>query len=185
MREYCKAILTQLRKTPKYSHITDNYINYVFEASPLHDIGKVGISDAILLKPGKLTPEEFEIMKTHTAIGAKTLQSVNKHCPGNDFVTVGYEIALNHHEKWDGSGYPQGFKEDAIPLSARIVSVSDVFDALMSKRCYKSAFSHEESLKIIIKGREKHFDPDIVDAFLSIQDELTQIRENFPYSASK
>ncbi|MBF0120129.1 MAG: response regulator [Desulfobacterales bacterium] len=180
VREYSKELLIELRKHPKYSDITDDYIKYVYEASPLHDIGKVGIKDSILVKPGKLTYEEFEIMKTHTTIGAETLERVNELYPGNTFVSVGYEIALNHHEKWDGSGYPQGLKEENIPLSGRVVALSDVYDALLSKRCYKPAFSNEDAIKIIVEGKGKHFDPDIVDSFLNIKDKLIDIRKKFP-----
>ena len=146
-------------------------------ASALHDIGKVAISDAILLKPGKLTAEEFEIMKTHTVVGAKTLQTMLEHYPENTFIIMAIEISLSHHEKWDGSGYPENLKGKSIPLSARIMALADVYDALTSERCYKTAFSHEKSRDIILEGRGKHFDPAVIDAFLVLEDQFRDIRQ--------
>jgi putative two-component system response regulator len=142
------------------------FIDGISQASPLHDIGKVGIPDGVLLKPGKLTPEEFEIMKTHTTIGYQTLASIEKKDTGSAFIKVGKEITLCHHEKWDGSGYPKGLKREEIPISARIMALADVYDALRSKRVYKESYSHEKSLGIITQGRGSHFDPLLVDLFL-------------------
>jgi response regulator RpfG family c-di-GMP phosphodiesterase len=126
----------------------------------------VGIPDGVLLKPGKLTREEFEIMKTHTTIGYQTLASIEKKDTGSAFIKVGKEITLCHHEKWDGSGYPKGLKREEIPISARIMALADVYDALRSKRVYKESYSHEKSLGIITQGRGSHFDPLLVDLFL-------------------
>ncbi|HHY52710.1 MAG TPA: HD domain-containing protein, partial [Clostridiales bacterium] len=146
-------------------------------ASPLHDIGKGGIPDAILLKPGKPTPEEFEIMKTHVTVGHKTLASVQEQCAVNAFLQTGMEITLCHHEKWDGSGYPNGLKGEAIPLSARIMALADVYDALRSKRVYKDGFSHEESVEIIRRESGRHFDPHLVELFLQHHQEFCRIFE--------
>ncbi len=136
------------------------------KASPLHDIGKVGIPDAILLKPARLTPEEFEIMKTHVEIGYQTLISVEKHYPNNAFIRMGTDIARYHHEKWNGSGYLHGLSGEAIPLSARIMAVADVYDALRSKRVYKPAYPHERCVEIIAEVRGAHFDPPLVSLFM-------------------
>ena len=168
--------------------IDDTYIDNIHMASPLHDIGKVGIPDAILLKPGKLTPAEFEIMKTHTILGFDTLSQVQKRYTHNSFLKMGMEIAKYHHEKWDGTGYPEGLSGEKIPLSARIMALADVYDALRSKRVYKEAFSHEESCAIIEEGSGKHFDPLLIKifhqnhkAFQEIHD--TQIRIGFEVAA--
>lgn len=180
MKEYAKVLSEKLRLLPKYaSAIDDNYVDNIHAASPLHDIGKVGIPDSILLKPGKLTNEEFDIIEAHTTIGAKTLKEVDEKHPGNDLVRFGIEIAENHHEKWDGNGYPNDLTGENIPLAGRIVALGDVYDALTSKRCYKDAFSHTRSREIILAGCGKHFDPDIVDAFVSSEDEFISIRESY------
>lgn len=174
---YAELLAKSLRENPKFSQeITNAFIVDLVKFSPMHDIGKVGIPDNILLKPGKLTKEEFEVMKTHTIYGANVLreaeQNINKR--GRSLFKVGIEIAQNHHEKYDGSGYPSGISGDKIPLSARIVAVVDVFDALMSKRPYKEPFSFEETMRIIEEGKGKHFDPDIVDAFKTVAYQLIQ-----------
>ncbi len=132
----------------------------------MHDIGKVGIPDSILLKPGRLSAEEFEIMKTHTTIGAETLLEVKRKYPDNKFVEIGIKIAHYHHEKWDGTGYPEGLSGEDIPLSARIMAFADVYDALRSSRVYKEAYSHEESIEIIKQSGGTHFDPEILKVFL-------------------
>ena len=159
--------------------IDDDYIENICAASPLHDIGKVGVPDSILLKPGKLTKEEFDEMKVHTIIGAETLREVNRLHSGNDFVRTGIEIAESHHEKFDGTGYPHGLAGEEIPLVGRILALSDVYDALTSKRCYKEAFSHTRSHDIIVEGRGKHFDPNVVDAFVSSGKEFLGIRGRY------
>ncbi|SCZ80437.1 HD-GYP domain-containing protein [Acidaminobacter hydrogenoformans] len=181
--KFCKLIALQLRSSKKYRELlTDTYIDDLAKAAPLHDIGKVGIPDSILSKPGKLTDEEYEIMKKHTTIGASTLGEVRKRFPDNNFITVGSRIALYHHEKWDGTGYPHGLVEDEIPLSARIMAVADVYDALRSRRVYKAPFSHQESIEIIAKDSGKHFDPEIVEVFLECAAEIEFIYKYTTYS---
>lgn len=176
VREYSRVLAISLEKTHKYAHIIDpDFIQNIFIASPLHDIGKVGIPDHILLKPGHYTDEEFVIMKTHSAMGAETLRAVNKTNESNTFVKIGIEIAESHHEKWDGSGYPYGLAGEAIPLSARIIALADVYDALRTKRCYKEPFSHEKAKAIIIESNGKHFDPDVVACFLADEVEFESI----------
>lgn len=171
MSHYVELIANELKKVPQYKEIiTREYIESLVKFSPMHDIGKVGIPDNILLKPGKLSPPEFEIMKTHTLYGANVLDEAEKNInkKGRSLFSMGIEIALNHHEKFDGTGYPNGVVGEAIPLSARIVAVADVFDALLSKRPYKEPFPLSEAIKIIKEGRGKHFDPVIVDVFLAL-----------------
>jgi len=178
MREYCRILTKQLTTLPRYGDTIDKaYVDNIFAASPLHDIGKVGIPDRILLKPGKLTNEEFDITKTHAAIGADALRAISHECPDNEFVGIGIEIAESHHEKWDGSGYPHGLSGEDIPLAGRILALGDVYDALTSKRCYKDAFTHEKSKDIILEGRGGHFDPDVVDAFVATENEFLAVRE--------
>ena len=180
MAEYSKLLCQKLSTQSKYeSIIDDKYVDNIYAASPLHDIGKVGIPDHILTKPGKLTKEEFEIMKTHSKIGADTLRVVDEKHSGNDLVHMGIEIAESHHEKWDGSGYPNGLSGKNIPLAGRILALGDVYDALTSKRVYKEAFSHDKSREIIIEGRNMHFDPDVVDAFISVENEFLTIKKRF------
>ncbi|MFZ4441288.1 MAG: HD-GYP domain-containing protein [Syntrophales bacterium] len=176
-RIYCKIMAEKLRG---YSRDTDSidaaFIEDIYHAASLHDIGKVGISDNILLKPGKLTPEEFEIIKTHTVIGANTLQTAHSRDPRNAFINMGMAIARSHHEKWDGSGYPDGLAGEEIPLTARIMAVADVYDALRSKRPYKPAFTHEKSCGIIKEGSGRHFDPALIEAFMTMKTEFAKIR---------
>lgn len=165
---FCRLLAEKARTLPQYaSIITDEYLTAIYRASPLHDIGKVGISDLILLKPGKLTPEEFAIMKTHVEIGYQTLKSVDNRYMNNSFIQMGLDITRYHHEKWDGSGYLAELQGEDIPLSARIMALSDVYDALRSKRVYKPAYTHEKSMEIIEEGRGKHFDPTLTDLFLA------------------
>ena len=158
--------------------ITDIFIETIYKASPLHDIGKVGIPDSILLKPGQLTEDEFTIMKTHVRIGYDTLSKVGQQYDKNDFLKMGMDIALYHHEKWNGSGYNKGLKGDTIPLSARIMALADVYDALRSKRVYKEAFSHEKSIEIISLSKGSHFDPALVDVFIQNQTEFESLYES-------
>ena len=177
-RVFCRMLTEQLRDQGASGSNLDNiFVENIYYASSLHDIGKVAIPDDILLKPGKLTAQEFEIMKTHTVIGATTLQTMLEHYPENRLLRMGVDISQSHHEKWDGSGYPQNLKGQAIPLSARIMALADVYDALTSVRRYKPAFSHEKSLDIILEGRGVHFDPDVVDAFLVLEDKFRVIKE--------
>ncbi len=167
MSHYAAAIARQMGLKKKA-------VETLLFAAPMHDIGKIGIPDSILLKPGKLNGQEWEIMKSHTTIGAEILAGSNV-----GLVIMGRVIALTHHEKWDGSGYPQGLKGRKIPLVGRIVAIADVFDALTSKRPYKEAFSVKQSNRIIYKGRGSHFDPEVVDAFLSIQDTILEIKAQY------
>ncbi len=170
IREYCKVIAQTLSENPKFKGtIDDDYISNIYTAAPLHDIGKVAIPDKILQKKGALNEDEFEVMKMHTELGADTLRKVYKHHSKNDLLKIGIQIAENHHEHWDGSGYPAGLKKDEIPLAARILTLADAYDAITAKRIYKEAYSHDFALKIIIEDNGKHFDPDIVEAFLSVE----------------
>ena len=153
---YCRLIAEKLSLNSNYKdRINAEFIDNLQKASPLHDIGKVGIRDVILLKPGKLTKEEFQEMKQHTLIGANTLEEVYQNYPSNYFIKVGIEIARSHHEKWDGSGYPDGLCGEEIPLSAQIMALVDVYDALRSKRVYKEAYSSNETKRIIIEASGK------------------------------
>lgn len=180
MREYCRLIARDMANLPGYfSTIDKTFIENIYSASPLHDIGKVGVPDAILTKPGKLTDQEWVVMRTHPIIGAETLREVDREHPGNAFIQTGIEIAEAHHEKWDGSGYPYGLAGRKIPLSARILALGDVYDALTSKRCYKEAMSHDKAVDIIREGDGKHFDPDVVSSFMNINEEFIQVRKFF------
>jgi putative two-component system response regulator len=154
--------------------LTESTIETILYAAPMHDLGKIGIPDLILMKPAKLDPVEWEIMKQHTVIGAKILQGSDA-----EFIRLGETIALSHHEKWDGSGYPNSLKGIEIPITGRITAIADVFDALTSKRPYKEPFSVEKSLAIIREGRGSHFDPDVADAFFAIQDEILTIKKQY------
>lgn len=180
MCEYSKVLSDELRLLPKYESVIDeDFIRNIYAASPLHDIGKVGIPDRILLKIDKLTEEEYAIMKTHLIIAGKTLREVDQQHPGNDFVRVGIEIAESHHERWDGKGYPYGLSGEDIPLAGRILALGDVYDAHISKQVYKEAFSHAKSREIILSGSEKNFDSDIVEAFISSEDEFIAISKRY------
>ena len=177
MREYSRAIAIELGNWKKFESTIDaQFVELVYLTSPLHDIGKVGIPDSVLLKPGKLTHEEFEIMKRHTLIGGETLLASAQAHPEASFLKMALDIALKHHEKWDGSGYPFGMKGEDIPLCARIVALADVYDALTTKRVYKPAFTHEVACDIIRESSGKHFDPDVVTAFFSIQQQIREIQ---------
>ena len=168
IREYTRLLALDLARSSTYKdYITKQYIDVIYLSSILHDIGKVGIPDSILLKPGRLTSNEFKIITRHPIIGGDALKVVESDSDSTSFIKMGKEIAYYHHEKWDGTGYPKGLKEDEIPLSARIVAVADVYDALTSDRVYKSAYSHKKASDIIVKDKGTHFDPDIVDAFIS------------------
>ncbi|MBI1891338.1 MAG: two-component system response regulator [Burkholderiales bacterium] len=180
-QNYIVAIARKLQSHPRFSAVlTNENIDLLYKSAPLHDIGKVGVPDSILLKPGKLDDEEFAIMKLHTVYGRDTIMLVEKYLGGsNDFLTFAREIAYSHQEKWDGSGYPLGLKGDDIPVSARLMAIADVYDALISKRVYKPAFSHEKSMEIMKNGRGLHFDPDVYDAFMEIEQEVLAIAERY------
>jgi len=176
IREYSKVLARELSIAPKYKgYIQREYIEDLFQSSILHDIGKVGIPDNILLKPGKLTSEEFSEMKNHAQLGGDVLHAIDNRIDGQSFLTLGKQIAYYHHEKWDGSGYWQGLKGENIPLSARIVALADVYDALTSKRAYKEPFTHRKAGDIITNEKGTHFDPDVVDAFVSCEDKFSEI----------
>ncbi|MBF0543520.1 MAG: response regulator [Candidatus Riflebacteria bacterium] len=180
IQEYCKVLCGFLRVNPRYRSLIDRaFVDNIHPASCLHDIGKVGVPDSVLLKPGKLTAEEFEMMKKHTVVGFQTLLEVHRKFPNSPLVYMAMEIALSHHEKWDGSGYPDQLSGNSIPLSARIVAVADVYDALSSKRCYKDAMPHEKAKGIICDGGGKHFDPDMVDAFIKAEKEFQRVSRTY------
>jgi HD-GYP domain-containing protein (c-di-GMP phosphodiesterase class II) len=177
---YVKALAEQLQQHPDFkTHLTDESIDLMFKSAPLHDIGKVGIPDAILLKPGKLTDDEFVIMKTHAELGETALLEAMGDTPETSFLRYARDIAGSHHEKWDGSGYPKGLKGDDIPFSARLMAVADVYDALISKRVYKPPFSHDKAISIIKEGSGTHFDPRIVEGLLAVETQFIEIAETY------
>src|SRR5262245_40956684 len=180
-QHYIRVLAEKLKANPKFApQLDDVTIETLFKSAPLHDIGKVGIPDRILLKPGKLTPEEFEIMKTHTTLGRDAILAAERNLDTpSSFLQCAREIAYSHQETWDGSGYPEGLVGPLIPLSARLMAVADVYDALISKRVYKPAMSHEKAVQIISEGRGKHFDPDVVETFLQITGEFAKIAAVF------
>jgi putative two-component system response regulator len=181
-QHYIKLLANKLRLHPRFAHFldSDQTIELLFKSAPLHDIGKVGIPDRILLKPGRFEPEEFEIMKTHTTLGRDAIlhaeQQLGIEMP---FLTYAKEIAYSHQEKWDGSGYPEGLSGDDIPISARLMAVADVYDALISRRVYKAGMSHEKAVEIMAEGRGTHFDPDVLDAFLELQSAFQMIAKSY------
>ena len=190
---YIATLGRHLRQHERFRDaLSGKQIDRIVKAAPLHDLGKVGIPDAILLKPGRLTPEEMEVMKTHPSIGAAAIEKAMKESLAAAeeamtaqasgafaFLEAARDIALTHHEKWDGSGYPQGLQGDAIPVSGRLMALADVFDALICRRVYKEAMPIEQATEIIVAGRGKHFDPDVVDAFLACRDEFLEIAHRF------
>lgn len=178
---YVKVLAERLASHPRFADfLTEKTIELLFKTAPLHDIGKVGIPDHILLKPGRFTPAEFEIMKTHTTIGRDAIVAAERELGLKvDFLKFAKEIAYGHQEKWDGSGYPEGLAGDAIPVSARLMAVADVYDALISRRVYKDAMPHAAAADIIIEGRGQHFDPDMVDAFIGLQQEFQDIAARY------
>jgi putative two-component system response regulator len=178
VREYSRIIARALISRDSYS-VNEEFVKDIYLTSPLHDIGKVGIPDSVLLKPDLLTQEEFTIMKRHTTIGAETIDAVLRTSPGAAFLSMARDIALTHHEKWNGSGYPNGLSGEAIPLAGRIVAVADVYDALTSKRTYKSAFPHEVARGIMLEGAGKHFDPDLIPVFLQEQEQFQAVHAHF------
>jgi putative two-component system response regulator len=176
-QECVRMLALELAKLPHYSELlTPSYIELMSKSAPLHDVGKIAIPDHILLKPGKHTPEEFDIMKTHAQRGYDMLKRAGDHMgEQGEFLTLAMEIAGCHHEKWDGSGYPNGLVGDSIPLSARLMAVADVFDALLARRPYKDPMSIAQATEIIIEGKGKHFDPEVVEAFVVIHDDLKRM----------
>ncbi len=176
---YVRTLATKLSDHPRFSaFFSERNIELLTKSAPLHDIGKVGIPDQILLKPGPLTPAEWEVMKTHAKLGSDAIERAEKDAGGTaDFLVLAKEIAHWHHEKWNGAGYPDGLAGDVIPISARLMALADVFDALISKRVYKAAMSFAEARTIIIADRGRHFDPDITDAFVATFDEFVAIAQ--------
>jgi putative two-component system response regulator len=180
LREYCRAIAEHLARQEKFSDVVDvDFIELIYMTSPLHDIGKVGIPDEILLKAGPLTPGEFNIMKQHSVTGSMTLDSAIYEYPEAKFLCMARDIARSHHERYDGTGYPDGLTGDAIPLSGRIVALADVYDALTTRHVYRPAFSHEKAHEILCKGRGTQFDPDVVDAYLANEDRFIAIHDQY------
>jgi putative two-component system response regulator len=176
-QRYVRALAWKLCTHPQFAAVlTPHNIGLLYKSAPLHDIGKVGVPDRILLKPGKLDADEFEIMKTHTTLGRDAILNAEKEMGVHvEFLTFAKEIAYSHQEKWDGTGYPQGLRGAQIPISARLMAVADVYDALISRRVYKEPMPHGQAVAIIEQTRGKHFDPDVVDAFLEIQDAFNAI----------
>jgi len=178
VRNYARIVAARLGELDRFREQIDaEFVRLVYLTSPLHDIGKVGIPDSVLLKPGRLSDREFDIMKTHTTIGAETLEAALRQYPGARFLHLARDIALTHHEQFDGTGYPGGLAGENIPLCGRIVAVADVYDALTSKRVYKQALGHDIARGIILKERVSHFDPDVVDAFIEDEDRFVEIHE--------
>ena len=186
-QRYVKILATVLREHPRYrDQLDDQTIDLLFKSAPLHDIGKVGVPDEILLKPGKLTPDEYEEMKMHPSYGHDAILATEKVLATSGFSTgaasflrIAREIAFSHHEKWDGTGYPRKIKGEEIPLSARLMALADVYDALVSKRVYKAGFTHEDAVAEIVAGRGTQFDPDVVDAFLAAEETFREISESY------
>lgn len=173
---YMKLLVNQLKDHPNFSHyLTDEAIDLITRSAPLHDIGKVGVHDQILLKPDKLTPEEFEAMKLHTEYGKRVIEKAEFDLGTESFLRYAKEIAYTHHERWDGTGYPNGLKGVDIPIPGRVMAVADVYDALISKRVYKPPFPHAKAREIILESSETHLDPDIVEAFLAVEDQFIEV----------
>ena len=179
-QHYVRAIADELRRRGAHADLlTDDYIDLLFASAPLHDIGKVGVPDHILLKPGKLTSDEMDIMKRHAEFGSQIILHASDQIEGENFLRIAGEIAATHHEKWDGSGYPRGLSGEAIPLSGRIMAIADIYDALISRRCYKAPFTHAHAMTLILGMRATTFDPAVLDAFLSIETEILRIAGDF------
>ncbi len=175
-QNYVRILAQGLKKHPRFSdYLSDQMIEMLFKTSPLHDIGKVGVPDHILLKPGKLDPDEWEEMKKHAIYGYEALMRAEQELGTTDFLQMAREIAYTHHERWDGTGYPRGLKGDDIPISGRLMAVADVYDALISYRVYKRPVSHEEAVETIRNAAGSHFDPDVVDQFIALQAEFHRI----------
>ncbi len=169
---FCESLARRLARLPQFAKVDEDFIATIKNVAPLHDIGKVGIEDRILLKPGPLEPEEFEVMKTHTVLGAQTFLAVKKAMPDTPYAEMAYDVILHHHEKYDGSGYPEKLAGDAIPLSAQIMAVADVYDALRSARPYKKPMSREQAAQLIAEGEGRQFSPVMVTVFLQCEQEL-------------
>jgi len=182
---YMELLCRYLRRQPKFhDFLSPERIQFMVQCAPLHDIGKVGIPDRILLNPGRYSAAEFEIMKTHPTLGRDAIAHAQGSAPQDgEFFEIAKQLIYSHHEKWDGSGYPKALVGDAIPIPARLMALADVYDALISHRVYKAGMSHEQAVQIIMEGRGKHFDPDVVDAFLALGDEFQAVATRFADSA--
>jgi response regulator RpfG family c-di-GMP phosphodiesterase len=177
---YCTVLASALRRYPKFrDQVTPGFIRLIGISSALHDIGKVGIEDSILLQPGPLSPTQRARMQKHSTVGGKCLTEIEQRLGSSNFLQMAREIALAHHERWDGTGYPNGLAGDAIPVSARIAAVADVYDALSSKRVYKDALPHEECVAIITGEAGKQFDPDVVEIWLSVESKYRSIARQY------
>jgi response regulator RpfG family c-di-GMP phosphodiesterase len=175
-RHYMRVLALRLRDHPRFrDYLDDVAVDLLFRLAPLHDIGKVGVPDQILLKPDRLTPDEYDEMKRHTLYGSQTIRLASNLMGGDSFLQMADEIALSHHERWDGTGYPSGLKGEETPVPGRLMAVADSYDAITSGRGYVQAYSHEEAVRILSAERGTHFDPDVVDAFLEAQDEFRGI----------
>ena len=179
-QEYVRVLANALRKRPEYSHLLSaETVDLLYKSAPLHDIGKVGVSDRILFKPGRLTAEEYEEMKKHTLIGRDVIAETQNKLGNKAFLKVAYEIAYTHHEKWDGSGYPQGLKGEQIPLSGRLMAVADMYEALTTRRVYKPALSHHEAVRIMSTEEKHSFDPNILEVFMELSEEFRLLAEKY------
>ena len=181
IQHYLKSLAQRLQEHPRFaSELTDPYINLLFCSAPLHNLGTIGIPDWILLKPGSLTPAEHAVMQTHTSLAHDVLEQVEKtfNYKGEPFTTL-KEMTHCHHERWDGSGYPQGLSGEQIPLSARLMAIADVYEGLISNRVYKVGVPHDQAVAIMFQARGSHFDPDVVDAFIEIQDDFQAIAQRY------
>ncbi|NPU83959.1 MAG: response regulator [Syntrophaceae bacterium] len=180
---FCRMLAEKLGGEEPYNRVIDSaFIHNIFNASPLHDIGKVASPDRVLLKSGELTEEEFDIMKQHAVVGATTMEAVRDVYPKNTFINMGISIARSHHERWDGKGYPDGLQGEEIPLAARIMAVADVYDALRSCRCYKGPCTRDQACGFIEKGSGVQFDPVVVTAFLTLEEEFDRIGNEMGYA---
>lgn len=180
VRSYSRVVAEHLSTLEKFQDEIDaRFLQLIYQTSPLHDIGKVAIPDCVLLKADRLTEREYEIMQTHAAAGAETLDAALRQYPHAQFLIMARDIALTHHERWDGTGYPEGLAGEQIPLCGRIVALADVYDALTSKRVYKDAFGHDVARAIILGECGNHFDPDVVAAFTANEDRFVEIREHY------
>jgi len=179
---YVKALAERLRRHPSFEAVLNSHmIDLLYKSAPLHDIGKVGIADHILLKPGKLTEAEFEAVKAHARLGRKAIESAERRLGMRvRFLNVAKDMAGSHHERWDGTGYPDGLAGQAIPVAARLMALADVYDAIVSERVYKTAETHEQACAALVKGRGTQFDPDVVDAFIDIADDFRSIALKYP-----
>jgi putative two-component system response regulator len=179
-QNYIRLLAEYLKHHPRFRvFLDDETIDLLCKSAPLHDIGKVGVSDKILLKPGKLTDLEFEEMKHHTIYGRDAIAAAEKKLGDTSFLRLAREIAYTHHERWDGSGYPEGLRADQIPVAGRLMALVDTYDALTSRRVYKSELPHEKAVEIIIEERGSHFDPTVVDAFWEVKEDFRQISRQY------